>query len=84
MDLAILRVLDANTTKFGLGAVGLSHLIGQYGVTAKPDVIEKRLLYLSDKEVALVAPVERGQFHPESGTWTITARGTNFLRVRNY
>jgi len=81
IDIAVLRVLEENDTRFGLGVPALSLLVGRYAVTLDADGMRRRLEYLCDPSVGFVTPVNRGEFHPENMSFKITAKGTNHLRL---
>jgi len=74
--IAILRVLAANLTRFGLNETAISMHVFRFGF--QPERIETvaELDYLHDK--GLVAPVEK-TISPENRTWRITAAGRDHL-----
>jgi hypothetical protein len=76
-DTALLRVLDANKTRFGLGVPALGHLLGQYGFpNPTTDDLKDRVDYLEHKglvEEALKA------IHTANRAWRITDAGINHL-----
>ena len=74
---ALLRVLDANHTRFGLGIQALEHLIAHFGFP-NPAIrdLERELQYLNDK--AHIVAVYK-DISPENRTWRITAAGRDFL-----
>jgi len=75
--LALLRLLDANHTRFGLTVPALCHLLPMFGFArANPEMTEAEIEYLADKgQVALVfKPIS-----PENRAWRITAEGRDFL-----
>jgi hypothetical protein len=75
--LALLRVLDANHTRFGLGLPALGHLAGSFGFPTPSDSeLERELQYLEDK--AQITPVLKG-ISPENRAWRITAAGRDYL-----
>jgi len=77
---ALLRVLDANRTRFGLGVPALGHLVMVYGFTAQEgDVIKDQVDYLCSKGLAeeVLKVVSR-----ENRAWRITDQGTAFLDGR--
>ena len=82
--LAILRVLDANRTRFGLGPAAVGHALAIYGFGAKEvgngDGVQEELEYLSGKE--LVEEVRR-TVSRENRCWRITADGIAFLDERS-
>ena len=83
-QVALLRVLEANTSRFGLGVPALSLLVNQYGFTPKAEEVVSAMDYLEDAENGLVRSVEKGQMHPANRAWKVTAKGTNWLRERGY
>ena len=75
--LALLRVLDANHTRFGLGLAALKHLAASFGFPNGQDSeLERELQYLEDK--AHVTEVLKG-ISPENRAWRITAAGRDYL-----
>ena len=75
--LALLRVLDANHTRFGLGLPALGHWAASFGFpNPLASELERELQYLEDK--AHVAPVLKG-ISPENRAWRITAAGRDYL-----
>ena len=81
---AVLRVLDQNGTRFGLGTQALTTLIGQFGFTVGCDQVGRACEYMADEENGYVKLVNKGQFNPANRAWQITAKGTNLLRERGY
>lgn len=79
---AVLQVLDANGSRFGLGAQAVALLVNQYGFSPKPDETERALEYLADQENGFARPVDKQQMNPANRTWKITAKGINYLRER--
>ena len=79
-DLAILRVLDANRTRFGLGADAVGHLLAQYGFAgSSQDTVLDRLDYLVRKELAEeVLKVA----NKSNRAWRITTAGINHVDER--
>jgi hypothetical protein len=77
LRIALLRVLEANGTRFGLAPFGINLHIGMYGFTgASLADIAWELDYLHDKGfVELVAK----QISPENTTWRINAAGRDWL-----
>jgi hypothetical protein len=73
---ALLRILDANNTQFGLGVTALGHLVGAYGFTATADEIKVEIQYLQDKQ--FVATQDK-PISPENRRWRITAEGRDFV-----
>lgn len=76
-DLAILRVLDANRTRYGLTAAAIGHLIAEFGFAA-PEAGEvlDRIDYLVRKKLVeevtkLVGAANRA--------WRITEAGLQFV-----
>ncbi len=80
---SVLRVLDVNATRFGLGAAALSVLLEPFGFAdTQREEIERVMDYLGDAENRMVDCVGKGAMNPALRTWKITARGTNYLRER--
>ena len=77
LRLALLRVLDANHTRYGLGLTALGHLGLSFGFfSATTAELERELHYLEDKGyVTAVFKV----ISPENRVWRITAAGRDFL-----
>lgn len=73
---ALLRVLDANQTRFGLRAAALQMHVVQFGFTPDLYDVQRELEYLADKTWA--APVVK-EMSPENKTWRITAAGRDWL-----
>jgi len=82
--LGILRVLDQNGTRFGLGIEAIRMRLTPMGFTATAGDTNKALEYLEDPAIGFVATIHRGHFNPANQTWKITAPGTNELRRRGY
>jgi hypothetical protein len=79
-DDAILRVLDGNRTRFGLGAEAIGHLIAQYGFQSPAkDAVLDRLDYLSRKQLA--EEVDKPD-HRANRAWRITDVGIDRLDTR--
>jgi hypothetical protein len=79
--LAILKVMDANNTRFGLGVAAICHLLVAFGFpNAKPEDVEEELDYLCRKELAteVLKIVSR-----ENKAWRITKAGIQFLDARS-
>lgn len=75
--LAILRVLDANNTRFGLGRSAIAHTTGIFGFPSpKTEELTAALQYLEGKK--LIYEVLKG-ISPENQAWKITAEGTDFV-----
>jgi len=82
--LAILRVLDTNRTRFGMGTVAIAHHLAAFSFTASNfaspkayhDEIADALQYLEDKKLIEEAlrVVSR-----ENRSWRITTDGIAFL-----
>lgn len=71
--LSLLRILDANPTRWGLsGALLLQMLRGEGRPWLERDRMEQELQYLED--LGLVAEVLKG-ISPENRAWRITAQG---------
>ena len=86
--LAILRVMDANRTRFGLGIVALGHALRNWGFNAGDfggemkamyEAIADELQYLGDKgliEEALKV------ISKDNRAWRITEKGIGFIDER--
>jgi hypothetical protein len=75
--LALLRVLEANNTRFGLALGAVSLHMGAYGFKAPGTAdIGAELLYLHDK--GMVEPTTKA-LSPENKCWRITAAGRDYL-----
>ena len=75
--LALLRVLEANQTRFGLGAAALAHLASMYGFARlTEEQVWREIQYLEDK--GQVAGVDKA-ISPENRVWRITACGRDYL-----
>ena len=75
--LALLRLLDANPTRYGLGAAALAHLAATYGFAfPTAEQVCREAQYLADK--GLLAPLDK-TISPENRLWRITAAGRDFL-----
>ena len=81
---SLLRVLDRNSTSFGLGVSALSILIGEFGFNPKPEEVLEAMEYMEDPNIGFVVTVNKGAFNPTARTWKKTALGTNELRKRGY
>lgn len=73
---ALLRVLEANGTRFGLTAEALAALVVRFGFRPATEVVAEELTYLADK--GLVVPVGK-LISPENSAWRIAAAGRDFL-----
>ena len=77
-DLAILRVLDSNRTRWGLSVEALGHLVGQFGFpTPAKELLLDRLDYLVSRpktveEVLKVA-------NRAARSWRITEAGIDYV-----
>jgi len=79
--LALLRVLDANHTRYGLGVAALCHLAGLFGFRAAPtDDVADDMEYLKGKGVVeeVFKRVSR-----ENRAWRITQQGVAYLDERS-
>lgn len=75
--LALLRVLDANGTRFGLGVAAIGANLRQWGFAgAAPVMVTIELQYLFDK--GFVCAVDKA-ISPENQNWRITANGRDWL-----
>jgi hypothetical protein len=76
-DLAILRVLDGNRTRYGLNLEALRHLMGQYGFPSPAEAaLADRLDYLAGK--GLIEEVLK-QVNRANRAWRITEAGINHV-----
>jgi hypothetical protein len=74
---ALLSVLEANDTKFGLRAEALERHVNMFGFHHPGfEAIETELRYLKDK--GFVLPLDKA-ISPENQTWRITAAGRDWL-----
>jgi DNA-binding PadR family transcriptional regulator len=77
LDTAILRLLDEQRTRLGLGIEALDLQLARFGFSgAKPEEIVERLDYLERKE--LIEEV-RKEVHRANRSWRITGRGIDHL-----
>jgi DNA-binding PadR family transcriptional regulator len=77
LDLAILRLLDEQRTRLGLGVEALDLQLARFGFAgAKPDEILTRLDYLERK--GLIEEV-RKDVHRANRSWRITEAGIRHL-----
>ena len=76
LRIAILRVLEANTSRFGLGITALIHMLGAYGTVGAPDDVRFEVYYLHDK--GFLTPVDKA-ISPENQCWRITAEGRDWV-----
>lgn len=76
LDTSLLRVLEANHSRFGLEVVALASLVRQFGVRPEESLVEDRMDYLVDK--GLAAPVEK-TLGRGTRAWKITAKGRELL-----
>ena len=81
--IAILRVLDANQTRFGLSAKAIATLIVEFGFQPQADAVTLELEYLADAKKGLAMPVDK-KVSPENQNWKISADGRDFLAARGY
>ena len=70
--LAILRVLDANRTRFGLSPAAIRIHVQQFGFGPKPEDVQAGLDYLEGKGFVFVPSKA---ISPENQTWKITDAG---------
>lgn len=73
---AILIVLDANQTRFGLTLDALTLHVSTYFPLIQRQMLEPELNYLCDK--GLIAEVEK-KLSPENRQWKMTADGRDYL-----
>jgi hypothetical protein len=77
---AILCVLEANPSRFGLTVRALTHLVAVYGfMSPQAAEIENEVVYLADK--GLVTDVAK-EISPENKAWRVTASGRDYLARR--
>jgi hypothetical protein len=77
LDTAILRLLDEQRTRLGLGVEALDLQLSRFGFSgATPDQIADRLDYLARKE--LIEEV-RKEVHRANRSWRITEAGIAHL-----
>lgn len=78
--LAILRILDANRTRFGLGVPAIGHLMAQFGFPSpSSQVVAEEVDYLAGKR--LVEEVLK-EVSRENRAWRITTEGIAFVDQR--
>jgi hypothetical protein len=76
LRLSLLRFLDANPTRYGLGTELLLQMARNEGRPALTKAeVEAELLYLADKDYAMEAL--KG-VSPENKAWRLTATGRDF------
>ena len=81
---AVLRVLDSNRTRYGLGLVAIGHLLAPYAFTARDfesaqsfsNAIADALQYLGDKKFCEEVGKAISQ---ENRAWRITEAGLAFI-----
>lgn len=74
--IALLNVLEANQTKFGLNILALRLHARRFGCEVMPSDVLIELRYLQDKKLVETMPKE---ISPEIEAWRITAAGRDFL-----
>lgn len=77
LRLALLRVLEANPTRYGLGIEALRHLVYAFGFSLpEAECVENEIRYFEDKGfvTGIAKPIS-----PENRVWRITAAGRDFL-----
>jgi hypothetical protein len=75
-DNALLRVLDANNTQWGLQAPALSMFTREYGFAPSQAETIGRLEYLTDKGMAQEVPK---MLSKANRAWKITSAGRRYL-----
>jgi len=83
-DLAILRLLDANRSRYGLGVTAICHLLPQFGFTSShfksedqfASTVADRIEYLTNKR--LVEEVLKN-VNKANRAWRITEDGINHV-----
>ena len=73
---ALLKVLEANNTRFGLQAAALALMARQFGFSATEAEAEDQLEYLTEKGMA--APVAK-EMNRAARAWKITEAGRQYL-----
>lgn len=74
---AILNVLDANKTRFGLGLDGVTLFVSNFGFQSiESKTVEPEIQYLAEK--GLVGEIDK-TVSPENRRWRITAAGRDFI-----
>ena len=87
LDLALLRVMDANRTRYGLGLVALAHHLRPFGFHAANgggpqaflERVADRLEYLTNKGMVEEATKTLSR---ENRAWRITPTGIRYLDER--
>ena len=80
--IALLRVMEANNTHYGLGLAALGHLAGSFGFAGvKGADVDKEMVYLEDKRYAIQVAKT---ISPENRAWRITAEGRDYLAELNH
>ncbi len=88
LRLAILRVMDANRTRFGLGIVAIGYHLNQFGFSAGncggqekyAELLADEIDYLTSKQ--LVEEVAK-TVSRENRAWRLTSEGIAFLDQRS-
>lgn len=76
-DLAILRVLDANRTRYGLTVAATGHLMAEYGFKSpNPETVLDRIDYLTGK--GLVEEVTK-LIGKANRAWRLTEAGLQYV-----
>jgi hypothetical protein len=79
-DLAVLRVLDANRTHYGLTLAALAHLLAEFGFSSPPkDLVSERLEVLTRK--GFVEEVSK-LLGAANRAWRITEKGIGYTDDR--
>ncbi|HEX3719079.1 MAG TPA: hypothetical protein VH595_14015 [Verrucomicrobiae bacterium] len=79
-DAAVLKVLDANNTQFGLAAPALRMLVRQFGFNASESELVETLEYLTGKELVKEVSKTLGKAFRN---WKITDVGRKYLDENN-
>lgn len=77
---ALLRVLAANGTRFGLTPAALAAQVVRFGFRPSAEEVAEEVAYLADK--ALVTEM-RKVLSPENRAWRITADGRDHLALND-
>ncbi len=75
---ALLKIMDANRTRFGLQAATLLLQLRGEAIIANPDEIVQALDYLGSRTPPLVEET-RPEINRENRAWKITAEGIRYV-----
>jgi hypothetical protein len=79
-DEAVLKVLEANNTQFGLGTEAIGTLVRQFGFKPGREELEETLEYLQGKRLVREAPKVLAK---ALRNWKITDAGREYLDEHN-